>query len=93
MGIFTPQRRSYSAGVDEGEGVAVGVCPTTFAAKTAQSVTAKINKPEMVGRREKSRSFITRDSSEESAGHKKLELRNEFLVLAPIVKEACQGAV
>jgi hypothetical protein len=29
----------------------------------------------MFGRREKSWSFITRDSSEESAGHKQLELR------------------
>ena len=52
----------------------VGVCPLAFVAKSPQCVTAKINKVEKVVYLERCESFITRDSSEESAGHKQLEL-------------------
>jgi hypothetical protein len=52
----------------------------TFVAKAVQCAAAKIDNPEIIRDREKSRSFIMRDSSEESAGHKKLDLRTEFLV-------------
>jgi hypothetical protein len=55
-----------------------------FAAKTAQWAKAKIDQLEKVGDRKRARRFITGDSSEESARHKKLESRIEFLVDWPI---------
>jgi hypothetical protein len=55
-------------------------CPNAIAAKTAQWAKAKIDEYEKVGDRKRSRSFITSDSSEETARHKKLESRTELLV-------------
>jgi hypothetical protein len=63
--------------------VLAGVCPIAVVAKSPQCVTTKINKVEKVVHLERCGSFITRDSSEESAGHKQLEL-----IIGPDLQES-----
>jgi hypothetical protein len=73
--------------------VAVDVCPAAFAAKTAQWAKVRIDQPEKVGYRKKSRSFITRDSSAETAIHKKLDSTAELLVLTDDGSKSMQGRI